>query len=79
MLEKSNKCETRDLTNFRASNVTRDIYWPEWLANYYFIMGGCMSRKEIPDEIYRYWSAVASSLRLGWLGTNNVRTVSVTG
>uniref|UniRef100_A0A8C1X3Q5 Uncharacterized protein n=1 Tax=Cyprinus carpio TaxID=7962 RepID=A0A8C1X3Q5_CYPCA len=33
-----------------------------------------MSRKEIPDEIYRYWSAVASSLRLGWLGTNNVRT-----
>ncbi|XP_016337689.1 L-asparaginase isoform X1 [Sinocyclocheilus anshuiensis] len=37
-------------------------------------MGGCMSRKEIPDEIYRYWSAVASSLRLGWLGTNNVRT-----
>ncbi|XP_026108895.1 L-asparaginase isoform X1 [Carassius auratus] len=37
-------------------------------------MGVCMSRKEIPDEIYRYWSAVASSLRLGWLGTSNVRT-----
>ncbi|CAM4535659.1 unnamed protein product [Leuciscus chuanchicus] len=37
-------------------------------------MGAWFSRKNIPAEVYRYWSAIATSLRLGWLGTENVRT-----
>ncbi|XP_077062695.1 L-asparaginase [Siphateles boraxobius] len=37
-------------------------------------MGVRFSRKKIPVEEYSYWSALATSLRLGWLGTENVRT-----
>ncbi|XP_048045551.1 L-asparaginase isoform X1 [Megalobrama amblycephala] len=37
-------------------------------------MGVCFSRKKVPDKVYRYWSAVASSLRLGWIGTDNIKT-----
>ncbi|XP_035382767.1 L-asparaginase [Electrophorus electricus] len=33
-------------------------------------MGVFYSKRKIPDDVYRFWSAVASSVRLGWLGTD---------
>ncbi|KAG1957473.1 60 kDa lysophospholipase [Pimephales promelas] len=38
------------------------------------MMGVCFSRRRISVETHRYWAAIATSLGLGWLGTENVRT-----
>ncbi|CAB1316683.1 unnamed protein product [Coregonus sp. 'balchen'] len=35
-------------------------------------MGIYQSKGKIPEEVYRFWSAVASSIRLGWLGTDDM-------
>ncbi|XP_038860561.1 L-asparaginase [Salvelinus namaycush] len=35
-------------------------------------MGIYHSKGKIPEEVYRFWSAVASSIRLGWLGTDDM-------
>lgn len=40
-------------------------------------MGIYQSKGKIPEEVYRFWSAVASSIRLGWLGTDDMAKVGV--
>ncbi|CAL8327200.1 unnamed protein product [Lota lota] len=34
-------------------------------------MGIVQSKATVSEDVYRFWSAVASSLRLGWLGAND--------
>uniref|UniRef100_A0A4W4E9N1 Uncharacterized protein n=1 Tax=Electrophorus electricus TaxID=8005 RepID=A0A4W4E9N1_ELEEL len=40
-------------------------------------MGVFYSKRKIPDDVYRFWSAVASSVRLGWLGTDRTDKVAL--